>query len=233
MTRLGEWRNSDIESYQSAYVSLVLHRFHIDQWSFSCSILCQLTALLCQDILANCATSPAVLVSIHINCCYIRTALVLSGAKSSTFREGDKCQFFVTFGGQMSIQVLKSKAIFFSDLSTLQWLILAGFKTFQLAPYCLGPKETLDEFSEDPDRLLLSSIAEKVPLLLLPTNLEDLYLIWLLLEGDGCKAGDHCPLWLRPGLNKPDSKAGWLHSEDLARLPIHNTEVNSRCLKLF
>ena len=34
---------------------------------------------------------------------------------------------------------------------------------FQLAPYCLGPKETLDEFSEDPDRLLLSSIAEKVP----------------------------------------------------------------------
>ena len=31
---------------------------------------------------------------------------------------------------------------------------------FQLAPYCLGPKETLDEFSEDPDRLLLSSIAE-------------------------------------------------------------------------
>ena len=33
---------------------------------------------------------------------------------------------------------------------------------FQLAPYCLGPKETLDEFSEDPDRLLLSSIAEKV-----------------------------------------------------------------------
>ena len=34
---------------------------------------------------------------------------------------------------------------------------------FQLAPYCLGPKETLDEFSEDPDRLLLSSIAEKGP----------------------------------------------------------------------
>ena len=34
---------------------------------------------------------------------------------------------------------------------------------FQLARYCLGPKETLDEFSEDPDRLLLSSIAEKVP----------------------------------------------------------------------
>ena len=36
MTRLGEWRSSDIESYQSAYVSLVLHRFspffkYIDQ----------------------------------------------------------------------------------------------------------------------------------------------------------------------------------------------------------
>ena len=27
MSRLGAWRTSDIESYQSAYVSLVLHRF--------------------------------------------------------------------------------------------------------------------------------------------------------------------------------------------------------------
>ena len=114
MTRLGEWRNSDIESYQSAYVSLVLHRFHIDQWSFSCSILCQLTALLCQDILANCATSPAVLVSIHINCCYIGTALVLSGAKSSTI---------------VTIKILKSRASFSSDLKTSQWLISKPFSS--------------------------------------------------------------------------------------------------------
>ena len=43
---------------------------------------------------------------------------------------------------------------------------------FQLAPYCLGPKETLDEFSEDPDRLLLSSIAEKV-LVVYPSFVSD------------------------------------------------------------
>ena len=114
MTRLGEWRNSDIESYQSAYVSLVLHRFHIDQWSFSCSILCWLTALLCQDIFTNCATSPAVLVSIHINCCYIWTALVLSGAKSSTI---------------VTIKMLKSRASFSSDLKTSQWLISKPFSS--------------------------------------------------------------------------------------------------------
>ena len=112
-------------------------------------------------------------------------------------------------GGQVSFKPFKFKIIFLTDL-----------KTFQLAPYCLGPKETLDEFSEDPDRLLLSSIAEKVPLLQ-PTNLEDFYLTDLF-AGDGCKAGDHCSRRLRPGLNKPDSKAGWLHAEDPARLPIHN-----------
>ena len=78
------------------------------------------------------------------------------------FQGGGQVSIFCHFWGTNVNSSFKIKAIFFSDLSTLQWLILAVFKTFQLAPYCLGPKETLDEFSEDPDRLLLSSIAEKV-----------------------------------------------------------------------
>jgi len=85
--RLGEWRNSDIESYQSAYVSLVLHRIF----------------------------SPIV-------------------------------RHHQLFWSPFTSTVAISEQPWFS----------------QLAPYCLGPKETLDEFSEDPDRLLLSSIAEKV-----------------------------------------------------------------------
>jgi len=85
--RLGEWRTSDVDSYQSAYVSLVLHRIF----------------------------SPIV-------------------------------RHHQLFWSPFTSTVAISEQPWFA----------------QLAPYCLGPKETLDEFSEDPDRLLLSSIAEKV-----------------------------------------------------------------------
>ena len=51
MTRLGAWRTSDIESYQSAYVSLVLHRFS----PFLSCYLFPNHDHHGQDILTNCA----------------------------------------------------------------------------------------------------------------------------------------------------------------------------------
>ena len=134
--RLGEWRNSDIESYQSAYVSLVLHRIF----------------------------SPIV-----------RHHQLFWSPFTSTVAISEQPWFSQV---KDYFSFWECRSIFISDMKTLQWLISAGFKTFQLAPYCLGPKETLDEFSEDPDRLLLSSIAEKVPLLLLGGFVSHLTFDW-------------------------------------------------------
>ena len=132
MIRLGAWRTSDIESYQSAYVSLVLHRF----WAYFFKLLVH------KSLLFNRIFSPIV-------------------------------RHHQLFWSPFTSTVAISEQPWFSQVqnhSTWKYfdLISDGFQMFQLAPYCLGPKETLDEFSEDPDRLLLSSIAEKVLNIYLP-----------------------------------------------------------------
>ena len=72
--RLGEWRTSDVDSYQSAYVSLVLHR-----WVLPSSFVQDLISLSWQNILPHRETSPALLVTFHIYCCYFWAALVCTG----------------------------------------------------------------------------------------------------------------------------------------------------------
>ena len=76
--RLGEWRTSDVDSYQSAYVSLVLHRWVLPSCPHHSQVK-DLISLSWQDILPHRETSPAILVTFHIYCCYFWAALVCTG----------------------------------------------------------------------------------------------------------------------------------------------------------